>query len=210
MAGPAPPQSVPPESALGLGVSDCPMETHPHTTSVLPYVDRATAPPAIQAAFDLIPFRRHILELFANAESQFPPIAELLASFFSSETRELSDLEWLEIAMYTAVLCGSPYVFKINSQIALGRNIQPEKLILIQFGQFENTNFWTTRERTLMKCVEMLVKTHTVSDAFLATLKASFTPREIVEVVIMVGVYSMNSYLGNLARIDFDADQGPT
>ena len=111
--------------------------------------------------------------------------------------------------MYTAVLCGSPYVFKINSQIALAENIQPEKLILIQFGQFENTNFWTTRERTLLKCVEMLVKTHTVSDAFLATLKASFTPREIVEVVVMVGVYAMNSYLGNLARIDFDADEGP-
>ncbi|MCJ1241100.1 hypothetical protein MMC14_009104 [Varicellaria rhodocarpa] len=191
-----------PPAETGLFVSD--EETHPHLQNELPYVDPATAPPAIQAAFRLNPFNRHFIEVLANADGQFPALMQLLASLYTNQTRELSTLEWAEINMRTASLLGSAVLFLENSQLALVHNMPPEKVTLLQFGQFNNTNYWSTRERVLMQYVELLIKKNTVSDEFLVTLKKIFTAREIVEVIVIVNLYSIYSQVANVGRVDFD------
>ena len=55
-----------------------------------------------------------------------------------------------------------------------------------------------------MEYVELLVKKSTVTDEFLGVLKKSFTAREIVEVIVIVGLYSIYSWVGNVGRVDFD------
>ena len=115
-----------PPAETGLFVSD--EETHPHLQNELPYVDPATAPPAIQAAFRLNPFNRHFIEVLANADGQFPALMQLLASLYTDQTRELSTLEWAEINMRTASLLGSAVLFLENSQLALVHNMPPEKV----------------------------------------------------------------------------------
>ena len=55
-----------------------------------------------------------------------------------------------------------------------------------------------------MQYVELLIKKNTVSDEFLVTLKKFFTAREIVEVIVIVNLYSIYSQVANVGRVDFD------
>ena len=55
-----------------------------------------------------------------------------------------------------------------------------------------------------MRYVELLIRTGTVPEEFLATLKKHFTAREIVEVIVIVNLYSVYCQVANVARVDFD------
>jgi alkylhydroperoxidase family enzyme len=79
------------------------------------------------------------------------------------------------------------------------------KRLLIAFG-IVNDEFYSVRDRVLMEYVEALVRTDTVSDPLLASLKTHFTTREIIEVIVIVGLYSIFGRVTNVSRIDDDPE----
>ncbi|KAL6229585.1 hypothetical protein BDW75DRAFT_93509 [Aspergillus navahoensis] len=182
-----------------------PTTTCPNQRAVFPYVDPEKVNPELAQAFKVLPFERNVLKLLAHAEGFFPPISSLLNTVFRS-TRELPTLEWQLVVLRTAALIGAHYVFEINTPVALVNGMPNAKRLLIAFGKVDDTEFFTLRDRILLRFVEELVRNNTASDATLEDLKANFTTREIFEVIVIVGLYSIFGRVANVSRIDEDPE----
>ncbi|CAI7570491.1 unnamed protein product [Penicillium glandicola] len=185
--------------------SALPTTTYPNQRAVFPYVDPSKVNPELAEAFKVLPFERNVLKQLAHAEGFFPSIADLLRTVFRS-TRELPTLEWQLVVLRTAALIGAHYVFEINSPVALINGMPNAKRLLIAFGKTDDTEFFTVRDRILLRYVEELVRNNTATDATLDDLKANFTTREIFETIVIVGLYTIFGRVTNVSRIDDDPE----
>lgn len=185
--------------------SALPTTTYPNQRAAFPYVDPSRVNPEMAEAFKCIPFERNVLKLLAHAEGFFPSLATLLGTVFRS-TRELPTLEWQLVVLRTAALIGAHYVFEINSPAALVNGMPNAKRLLIAFGKTDDTEFFTVRDRILLRFVEELVRNNNATDATLEDLKANFSTREIFEAIVIVGLYSIFGRVANVSRIDDDPE----
>ncbi|RHZ53985.1 hypothetical protein CDV55_101112 [Aspergillus turcosus] len=182
-----------------------PTTTYPNQRAIFPYVDPTKVNPEMAQALKVLPFERNVLKLLAHAEGFFPSISSLLGSVFRS-TRELPTLEWQLVVLRTAALIGAHYVFEINTPVALVNGMPNAKRLLIAFGKVDDSEFFSVRDRILLRFVEELVRNNTASDATLEDLKANFSTREIFEVIVIVGLYSIFGRVANVSRIDDDPE----
>ncbi|KAL7629879.1 hypothetical protein AAE478_001402 [Parahypoxylon ruwenzoriense] len=178
---------------------------YPNQRAVFPYIDPKKAPTELAEAFKVLPFERNVLKLLAHAEGFFPPIAQLLSTVFRI-TRELPTLEWQLVVLRTAALIGAHYVFEINTPVALVNGMPNAKRLLIAFGKVDDTEFFTVRDRILLRFVQELVQNNTASDGVLEELRANFSAREIMEVIVIVGLYTIFGRVANVSRIDEDPE----
>ncbi|KAI1405014.1 AhpD-like protein [Hypoxylon fuscum] len=178
---------------------------YPNQRAIFPYIDAKKAPTELSDAFKVLPFERNVLKLLAHAEGFFPPIAQLLSTIFRV-TRELPTLEWQLVVLRTAALIGAHYVFEINTPVALVNGMPNAKRLLIAFGKVDDTEFFTVRDRILLRFVQELVLNNTASDSLLEELKANFSTREIIEVIVIVGLYTIFGRVANVSRIDEDPE----
>lgn len=177
----------------------------PNQRAVFSYVDPKRTTPALAEAFKVLPFERNVLKLVAHAEGLFPAISHLLSTVFAP-TRELATLEWQLVVLRTAALIGAHYVFEINSPVALVNGMPNAKRLLIAFGKTTDKEFFSTRDQLLVAFVEELVHTNTASDALVSNLKENFTEGEIMEVIVIVGLYTIFGRVANVSRIDEDPE----
>ncbi|EFQ99574.1 hypothetical protein MGYG_02586 [Nannizzia gypsea CBS 118893] len=187
-----------PTKANGSGYPSLPTTTYPNQRAAFPYVDPSRVGTELAEAFKVLPFERNVLKLLAHADG-------LLGTVFRS-TRELPTLEWQLVVLRTAALIGAHYVFEINTPVALVNGMPNAKRLLIAFGKVDNTEYFTTRDQILLRYVEELVRTKTVTDATLEDLKANFSTREVMEVIVIVGLYSIFGSVANVSRIDEDPE----
>ncbi|OQE16322.1 hypothetical protein PENFLA_c028G06203 [Penicillium flavigenum] len=192
-------------SSVFESYSALPTTTYPNQRAVFPYVDPSKVNPELAEAFKVLPFERNVLKLLAHAEGFFPSISSLLGTVFRS-TRELPTLEWQLVVLRTAALIGAHYVFEINTPVALVNGMPNAKRLLIAFGKVDDTEFFTVRDRILLRFVEELVRNNNASDATLEDLKANFSTREIFEVIVVVGLYTIFGRVANISRIDDDPE----
>ncbi|KAI5856764.1 AhpD-like protein [Durotheca rogersii] len=178
---------------------------YPNQRAVFPYIDPKKAPAELAQALKVLPFERNVLKLLAHAEGFFPPISQLLGTIFRI-TRELPTLEWQLVVLRTAALIGAHYVFEINTPVALVNGMPNAKRLLIAFGKVDDTEFFTVRDRILLRYVKELVEDNTASDGLLEELRANFTTREIIEVIVIVGLYTIFGRVANVSRIDEDPE----
>jgi alkylhydroperoxidase family enzyme len=177
----------------------------PNQRAVFSYVDPKNTTPELAEAFKVLPFERNVLKLVAHAKGFFPAISHLLSTVFAP-TRELATLEWQLVVLRTAALIGAHYVFEINTPVALVNGMPNAKRLLIAFGKTNDPEFFSTRDQLLAAFVEELVHSNTASDALLAKLKENFTEGEIMEVIVIVGLYTIFGRVSNVSRIDEDPE----
>ncbi|KAL3421548.1 hypothetical protein PVAG01_07994 [Phlyctema vagabunda] len=177
----------------------------PGQRAVFSYVDPKNTTPQLAEAFKVLPFERNVLKLVAHAQGFFPAISHLLSTVFAP-TRELSTLEWQLVVLRTASLIGAHYVFEINTPVSLVNGMPNAKRLLIAFGKTTDPEYFSTRDQILSLYVEELVRTNTASEALIAQLKEHFTEGEIMEVVVIVGLYSIFGRVANVSRIDEDPE----
>ncbi|KAE8381363.1 AhpD-like protein [Aspergillus bertholletiae] len=182
-----------------------PTTTYANQRAVFPYVDPTQVNSGLAQAFKVLPFERNVLKLLAHAEGFFPSISSLLGTVFRS-TRELPTLEWQLVVLRTAALIGAHYVFEINTPVALVNGMPNAKRLLIAFGKVDDTEYFSERDRILLRFVEELVRNNTASDGTLEALKAHFSIREIMEVIVIVGLYTIFGRVANVSRIDEDPE----
>lgn len=63
---------------------------------------------------------------------------------------------------------------------------------------------WSERERVLIRLVDELHETATISDAVWEQLVAVWSTAQILEVIIIVGWYHLISFVANAAHIDYE------
>ncbi|MFN8371612.1 MAG: carboxymuconolactone decarboxylase family protein [Anaerolineae bacterium] len=102
----------------------------------------------------------------------------------------------------TCARCGCEYEWGVHVA-SFGRtlNIAPEKLAAT-FSGTANDAVWTERERLLIRLVDELHDTSTVSDALWAALSQQWDDAQLIELCIIVGFYHLISFVSRAAQVE--------
>jgi hypothetical protein len=63
---------------------------------------------------------------------------------------------------------------------------------------------WSEREQVLIRLVDELHETSTVSDALWEQLAARWSTEQILELIIIVGWYHLISFVANIAQVEYE------
>jgi hypothetical protein len=62
---------------------------------LIPYVDVATAPPAVAEKFKVFQFRRNIFHLLGHSHGLFPHVMGIIGGCFNGQIRKIPLLDWV-------------------------------------------------------------------------------------------------------------------
>ncbi|GAA0519284.1 hypothetical protein Ade02nite_80340 [Paractinoplanes deccanensis] len=109
------------------------------------------------------------------ARAQFTSLA------LSSRSREL-------VTLAVAVRTECAFVLAQHQPMALAAGVDERTQDLVRAGRFDDP-LLTAYDRTLLRFTDTVVAAPTVGDALFAEIRAILTPREIVEVLQVIGYY---------------------
>ena len=99
-----------------------------------------------------------------------------------------------------AWLSRAPYEWGEHVSVSRKRGlITPEEVANAQIGS--SSPFWTGINRAILKAVEELHEDSTICDATWAELAAVYNPKQLVELVMLIGQYKATAYFLNTMRI---------
>lgn len=64
-------------------------------TCLIPYVDPASAPPAVADKLKILPFRRNIFYLLGHSQGLFPHLMGVIGGCFNGQVRGVQLLDWV-------------------------------------------------------------------------------------------------------------------
>jgi alkylhydroperoxidase family enzyme len=164
----------------------------------IPYLDPERAPESVRRL--LAPDRpQKIALLFGHAESNWPRLADLLLSILGEQELEprLRELGILRVAN----LRQARYEWDQHVVISASAGVRPEQIESIARGRIDSACFGP-RERLVLDAATELVRDGNVSDATLERLRRELPPRQVVELLLAVGVYEAVAKLMNALGLD--------
>jgi alkylhydroperoxidase family enzyme len=105
----------------------------------------------------------------------------------------------------TCARCGSEYEWGVHVAAFARRYGLSEEKIAATLHWDWNDDRWSAHERTIVRLVDELHDTASVSDAAWEELSASFDSAQIVELVVLVGFYHSISFVTNALQVDREA-----
>lgn len=171
----------------------------------IPYVDPETAAPEVRELLERLPRPLNIFKLMAQAETGFRPLLRLGSSILT-EQRLAATLRELAI-LETARRCGADYEWTQHVAIAQAVGVSEAQIAALAAGTTDAPCF-SDVERTVLAVTADLVRDGQVPDARFAALRGHLSDREIVELVLAVGFYTMLARLMTVAQIDPDPPIG--
>lgn len=93
------------------------------------------------------------------------------------------------LILRAAQLTGSEYLW--DDHVRFGQDVGLTNAQIDALSSWRDSDVFDARERVALELAEQLVKTGRVSDQALAELEASFSPDQVVELVLTVGFYAM-------------------
>jgi alkylhydroperoxidase family enzyme len=170
-------------------------------------VDPDSAPPAIKEKLKVLPFRRNILLTLAHSHGLFPHFSGLLGACFDGKQRNIPVLDWQLIVLRIATILKAKYEFEVNQPVAEVFGFPKEKMDAIECSiqeVLDGRGPWTDRDRVILRLIDEQLATYdnkpeTVEDA----LKL-LSVEEIVEVLMMIGIYALLARVIKGLRVDDD------
>jgi len=171
----------------------------------LPYVDPAQAAPEIRELFARLPAPLNILRLLAHAEKNFVPLIDLARSILGQQQLDakLRELAILQVAH----LSGAEYEWIQHVPIAKAVGASNEQIAAIERGDLEARCF-REEEKLVLRFTSDVVEHVRPSETVFNDLARSLSPREIVELVLAIGMYMMLARLMEIAEVDLDEPVG--
>ncbi|PYI30691.1 hypothetical protein BP00DRAFT_495699 [Aspergillus indologenus CBS 114.80] len=180
----------------------------PHRkTCLIPYVDPNTAPSDIQERLKVLPFRRNILLVLAHSQGLFPHISGLLGACFDGKQRKLSLFDWQVVVLRVAHSLDAKYVWDVNIPVAEAFGFPPEKAEAMGCSAqdvVEGKGPWSARERVILRLVDEQVKGTTNEPDTVKAALQHLDVDEVVEVLVMTGIYVMLAGVMRGLKIDDD------
>lgn len=176
-------------------------------TSLVPYVDPATAPPAVQDKLKVLPFRRNIFYLLGHSHGLFPHLAGVIGGCFDGNTRKIPLLDWQLIVLRTATTLGAKYEYDVNLPVAEVYEMPQEKIDLMGCSAQDvrsGKGPWTDRERIILRIVDEQLATYTNVPQTIRDALEILTTEDLVEVLIILGTYALIARVINGLKIDDD------
>jgi alkylhydroperoxidase family enzyme len=171
----------------------------------LPLVDPATASPAVREVLEALPAPLGIFRLMAHAESSFRPLLRLGTSILARQqlSPRLRELAILQAAKLTP----GAYEWVQHVPIARAVGASDAQIAAVEKGEWDAECLAPAERVALRFGAETLEKAR-VSDALFEELRGHFSPREIVELVLTLGYYSMLARLTEVVELAPEAPAG--
>jgi alkylhydroperoxidase family enzyme len=140
------------------------------------------------------------MAILARQPSLFIPFLTWAAALALEGALEPRDHELL--ALRTAWRCQSTFEWDEHVEYARRAGLRDDEITAI--GRAVDTRDWTEREAALLQTADELVTTRTVTDPAWSLLAANFDAPALVEILFVVGQYTMLSMVANAAGCTSD------
>jgi alkylhydroperoxidase family enzyme len=170
----------------------------------LPYADPQQASPAVARALEALP-PLNIFAMLAHADSAFVPYLRFGEALLTQLELDpgLRELAILLVAART----GAQYEWVQHAGIATAIGVADEQISAVERGELEAACFDADARALLRFTSEVLDRPRAAQDT-LAALSERFPPRQIVELLLVIGSYQMLAHVMTTLDIDIDEAVG--
>jgi alkylhydroperoxidase family enzyme len=167
----------------------------------LPYVDPEQTPEAVRAALERLP-DLNIFRLVANAETAFVPWLRFSAALLIDLELDplLRELAILRVAALTP---GAEYEWVQHEAIARSVGADDAQVEAARTGEGLEGD-----QELVIRLTEQVVRDARPDEATFARANERFSPRELVELLLVIGQYMMLARVMATAEIDLDPAAG--
>jgi 4-carboxymuconolactone decarboxylase len=167
----------------------------------LPYADPDRVSEPVREALAAVP-PLNVFRMTANAETAFRPWLRfggvLLSSLeLDARLREL-------VILHVARLSGAEYERVQHVPIALAVGASEQEVAAVESGELESDALGDTERAVLGFTTEVVRDVRASDEALAAVVDAGLSPREIVELLLVVGQYMMVARVAETAGIELD------
>jgi 4-carboxymuconolactone decarboxylase len=172
----------------------------------LPYVDPATASPEVRDALERAP-ALNIFRMMANAETAFRPWLRWGAALLSELELDplLRELAILRVARLTP---HAEYEWVQHVGIARAVGATDEQVAALEQDDIGATCF-SDPERSVLRFTSEVIRNARASDGALADLSDVLSPREVVELLMVIGQYMMVARVMATTHMELDEPVDP-
>ena len=172
----------------------------------LPYVDPAAASPEVRDALERVP-PLNIFRMMANAETAFRPWLRFGAALLSDLELDplLRELAILRVARLTP---HADYEWVQHAGIARAVGATDEQVAALERGDAEADCFAGV-EQLVLRFTTEVVRDARASDEALEGVAEALSPREVVELLMVIGQYMMIARVMATTHIDMDEPADP-
>jgi alkylhydroperoxidase family enzyme len=167
----------------------------------LPYVIPEKASPEAKQTFGQLPTILNVFKMMAHADANFRPLVRLGSSILAQQklSAKLRELAILRVAN----LCGSRYEWVQHLSLAMLVGATRAQVDAIEKGEVEAGCFDDV-ERLVLDFATQMVRNVNCSEDTFAAMRHTFSPQEIVELVVAVGYYMMIARLCEVTGVDVE------
>ena len=171
----------------------------------LPYVDAATASPAVRETLARVPESLRIFRMMAHAETNLRPLLRLGTSILTEQklSGALRELAILRVAR----LSPAEYEWIQHVPIAQAVGVSAAQVEALRRDDIAAACF-SAPERLVLRFTTEVVREVRASDAVFAEMVQCFTPQEIVELILAIGFYMTMARLMESTGLDLDEAAG--
>jgi 4-carboxymuconolactone decarboxylase len=172
----------------------------------LPYVDPADAPQPVRDALGRVP-PLNIFRMMANADTAFRPWLRWGATLLGELELDplLRELSILRVSRLTP---HAEYEWVQHVPIAQAAGATPEQVAALERDD-EEASCFSADERVVLRFTTEVVRDAQASDVTLEQLARILSPREIVELLMVIGQYMMVARVMATTRMELDEPAGP-
>jgi 4-carboxymuconolactone decarboxylase len=167
----------------------------------LPYVDPDTASASVVEVLDGLP-PLNIFRMIANADDVFVPWLRWAGAVLN-ETQLDPAHRQLAILRIAALSPGSEYMLVQHEGIAEAIGMSPAWVEAARTGTGLEGD-----EAIILQASDEIIRNVSPSDETWERLAARFTPRQIVELLLVIGQYMMVARISATTQLDVDPPQG--
>lgn len=170
----------------------------------LAYADPAQLSSTAQQLVASIPVQ-NIVRMLAHAQSDLEPILLLVRAILvdqqlSAQLRELAILQ-------VAKLAQARYEWVQHVPIAKSVGVTDEQIALVEQGR-DDTPAFDSRAKCVLRVAQEVMVSPTLSEETFVVLQTSFSPREIVELLLTIGCYLMLGRIMTVLEVDLEPSVG--
>jgi 4-carboxymuconolactone decarboxylase len=165
----------------------------------LPYVDPATAPPRVREALQVVP-PLNVFRTMAHADTAFRPWLRWAGTLLGELDPVLRELAILHVARLTP---HAEYEWVQHVPIALAVGVTQEQVDALEHGDPQAASF-TELQYAVLRFTREVVRDARASDEAFDAVRAALSPREIVELLMVIGQYMMLARV--MATVDMELD----
>lgn len=171
----------------------------------IPLVDREAAAPHVRELLDALPVPLGIFGLMAQAETCVRPLVGLGTAILSQQELDARVREL--VILQAAQLTPGRYEWVQHVPIAEAVGASKEEIAAVEREDWSAAVF-DSRTSTALRFTADTLQHAKVSDALFAEVRSHFSPREIVELVLTLGYYSMLARLTEVVELEIDEPAG--